>query len=148
MRDYPSVIGYCFFPSSICHLPSFICHLSLFILKYKQQILQILSEVGERGISVRMLAKHVYNMNCTLFSQPDPQAVHHSVQQYLLCNSKSKRPLVESTGRRGFYRLNNNGRAYVNRLVLKFTNDAPMPEEKESERPQQDFSLSLFSNED
>ncbi|MBQ7509797.1 MAG: hypothetical protein IJT53_02655 [Prevotella sp.] len=86
-------------------------------MSYKQQILQILSKVGERGISVRMLSKHVYNMNCTLFSQPDPQAVHRAVQQYLLCNAKSKHPLVERTERWGCYRLSKRGKAYVNRLA-------------------------------
>ena len=58
-------------------------------MTYEQQILHILSEVGERGISVSLLAKHVYNLNCTLFSQPDLQEVKQFVQQYLLKNSKS-----------------------------------------------------------
>ena len=61
---------------------------------FDQQILHILSEVGERGISVSALTKHVYNMNCTLFSQPDLQEVHQFVQQYLLKNSKSSQSLI------------------------------------------------------
>ena len=32
---------------------------------YEQQILKVLTEVGERGVSVQTIAKHVYNMNCT-----------------------------------------------------------------------------------
>ena len=117
-------------------------------MTYEQQILQILLEVGERGISVRKLAKHVYNMNCTLFSQPDVQAVHRSVQQYLFSNSRSKRPLVESTGRWGYYRLNNSGRFYMKQLMLEFNDDLPATEEKESEKPSQDLSLNLFSHTD
>ena len=115
-------------------------------MTYEQQILQILLEVGKRGISVRKLAKHVYNMNCTLFSQPDVQAIHRSVQQYLFSNSRSKRPLVESTGRWGYYRLSNSGRSYMKQLMLEFNDDVPATEEKESEKPSQDLSLNLFSD--
>ena len=53
-------------------------------MTYEKQILQILTDVGEQGIGVQQLAKHVYNMNCTLFSQPDLQEIHGYVQQYLV----------------------------------------------------------------
>ncbi|MBQ8463053.1 MAG: hypothetical protein IJ544_02930 [Prevotella sp.] len=110
---------------------------------YEQQILHILSDVGERGISVSLLAKHIYNLNCTLFVQPDLQEVHQQVQQYLLRNSKSPQSLIESTGRRGYYRLNTQGSADARQLMLDFRDEQPT-EEAESEKPQQDLSLSLF----
>ena len=112
---------------------------------YEQQVLRILSEVGERGISVALLAKHVYNLNCTLFAQPDLQEVHQSVQQYLLRNSKSPQSLIESTGRRGYYRLNTQGSADARQLMFDFREEQPVPE-PEPEQPQQDFSLSLFDD--
>ena len=56
---------------------------------YEQQILRILTEVGQRGISVALLTKHLYNLNCTLFFQPDLQEIRQFVQQYLLRNSNS-----------------------------------------------------------
>ena len=112
---------------------------------YEQQVLRILSEVGERGISVALLAKHVYNLNCTLFAQPDLQEVHQSVQQYLLRNSKSPQSLIESTGRRGYYRLNTQGSADARQLMFDFREEQPAPE-PEPEQPQQDFSLSLFDD--
>lgn len=112
---------------------------------YEQQILRILSEVGERGISVAMLAKHVYNLNCTLFAQPDLQEVHQSVQQYLLRNSKSPQSLIESTGRRGYYRLNTRGSADARQLMFDFREEQPAPE-PEPEQPQQDLSLCLFDD--
>lgn len=114
-------------------------------MSYEQQILHLLSEVGERGISVQMLAKHVYNMNCTLFSQPDLQEVHQFVQQYLLKNSKSNLSLIESTGRRGYYRLNTQNNADARQLMLEFAEEEePVVEEPEDEKPTQDLSLSLF----
>ncbi len=112
-------------------------------MAYEQQILHILSEVGERGINVSMLAKHVYNLNCTLFSQPDLQEVKQFVQQYLLKNSKSPQSLIESTGRRGYYRLNTGNNADARQLMLEFREES-VEEEPEIEKPSQDLSLSLF----
>ena len=111
---------------------------------YEQQILKILTEVGERGISVQLLAKHIYNLNCTLFSQPNLQEVHQQVQQYLLRNSKSSASLIESTGRRGYYRLNTQNSADARQLMLDFRDDDEPMEETENEKPSQDLSLSLF----
>lgn len=111
---------------------------------YEQQILHILSEVGERGISVSVLSKHVYNLNCTLFSQPDLQEVKQFVQQYLLKNSKSSLSLIESTGRRGCYRLNTQNNADARQLMFEFREEEIRLEEVEEEKPQQDLSLSLF----
>ena len=112
---------------------------------YEQQILKILSEVGERGISVQMLAKHVYNQSITFFFQPDLQDIHRQVQQYLLRNSKSPQSLIERTGRRGYYRLNTRNSADARQLMLDFRDNQPdnLPTE---EPQQQDLSLDLFSD--
>ena len=110
---------------------------------YEHQILRILSEVGERGMSVALLAKHVYNMNCTLFDRPDLKVVHQQVRQYLLRNSKSVQSLIESTGRRGYYRLNTRCSAYAHHLMLDFREEES-EEETKNEKPRQDLSLSLF----
>ena len=111
-------------------------------MTYDQQILKILTEAGERGISVQTLAKHVYNMNCTFFFQPDYEEIRTYVQQYLLRNSKSAQSLIESTGRRGYYRLNTTGSADALQMLLQFREEQ---EEKEEEKPQKDLSLDLFA---
>lgn len=111
-------------------------------MTYDQQILKILTEAGERGIGVQTIAKHIYNMNRTFFFQPDFEEIRSYVQQYLLRNSKSQQSLIESTGRRGYYRLNTSGSADARQLMLQFTDKQ---EEKEEEKsPVQDLSLSLF----
>ena len=110
---------------------------------YDQQILKILAEVGQRGISVGVLAKHIYNLNTTLFSAPDLQEVRQYVGQYLLRNSKSAHSLVESTGQRGYYRLNTQGNDDARQLMLDFREES-LVEETDPEKPQQDLSLSLF----
>jgi hypothetical protein len=112
-------------------------------LTYDQQILKILTEAGERGIGVQAIAKHIYNMNCTFFFQPDYEEIRTYVQQYLLRNSKSQQSLIENTGRRGYYRLNTSGSADARQLMLQF---ADKQEEKEEEKPPvQDLSLDLFA---
>lgn len=112
-------------------------------MTYDQQILKVLTEAGEGGVSVQAIAKHVYNMNCTFFSQPDYEEIRSYVQQYLLRNSKSSQSLIESTGRRGYYRLNSEGSADARQLILQFREE--LVEEKEEEKPKQDLSLDLFA---
>ena len=91
---------------------------------------------------MQAIAKHVYNMNCTFFVQPDFEEIRTYVQQYLLRNSKSQQSLIESTGRRGYYRLNTEGSADARQLLLQFRDEKE--EETEEEKPQQDLSLDLF----
>ena len=102
----------------------------------------MLTDAGECGVSVQAIAKHVYNMNCTFFVQPDFEEIRTYVQQYLLRNSKSQQSLIESTGRRGYYRLNTEGSADARQLLLQFRDEKE--EETEEEKPQQDLSLDLF----
>ena len=87
---------------------------------YDRQILKILSDVGEQGISVQLLAKHVYNQNVSLFFTPDIDEIRSYVQQYLLKNSKSPSSLIESMGRRGYYRLNTQNNPDARQLMIEF----------------------------
>lgn len=125
------------------------CLTSLFLslMTYEQQILNILTEAGERGISVLSIARHVYNLNSTLFFVPDFEEIHTFVQQYLLKNSKSSQSLIEQAGRRGYYRLNTAGSADARQLLLDFREEQLETEDSE-EKPPQDLSLSLFDFDD
>lgn len=110
---------------------------------YDRQILKILSDVGEQGISVQLLAKHVYNLNVSLFFTPEIDEIRSYVQQYLLKNSKSATSLVESMERRGYYRLNTQNNSDARQLMIEF-HETTSTEEKE-EKPVQDLSLDLFA---
>ena len=115
-------------------------------MTYDQQILSLLSAVGERGISVSALTKHIYNQNSTFFSQPDLQEVKQYVQQYLLRNSKSSQSLIESTGKRGCYRLNTSNSADARQLMLHFREERAAEVKEGGEAPI-DYSLNLFGDE-
>ena len=114
---------------------------------YEQQILRILTEVGERGISVALLAKHLYNLNCTLFFQPDVDEIRRWVWSFLQRNAKSRRPLVERTERHGYYRLSKRGRSFIRQQQLSIYNNNVQEEENGGDAPRQeslDTSPGLF----
>ncbi len=110
-------------------------------MTYDQQILNVLLQAGDRGLSVQAIVKHVYNMNRTFFQQPDYEELHNYVQQYLLKNSKSAQSLIENAGQRGRYRLNTSGSQDAQQLVLQFRDE---PQDDAPVVPQKDLSLSLF----
>ena len=111
-------------------------------MTYDRQILRILTAVGDKGISVQLLAKHVYNQNSTLFYTPDLSEIRSYVQQYLLKNSKLPSSLIESMEQRGYYRLSTRNNPDAQQLMLDFKEQSS--EEEKEEKPQQDLSLDLF----
>ena len=111
-------------------------------MTYDRQILQILTDVGEKGISVQLLSKHVYNLNSSLFYTPDLTEIRTYVQQYLLKNSKSPLSLIENAGKRGIYRLNTTNNADARQLMFEFRES--LQSEVKEEKPAEDLSLSLF----
>lgn len=114
-------------------------------MTYDRQIQRILSEVGEKGISVQLLSKHLYNLNSSFFHTPDLEEIRTYVQQYLLKNSKSPLSLIEATGRRGYYRLNTQNNADARQMMLAFIEERHTEEKEEKEeKPQKDLSLDLF----
>lgn len=110
---------------------------------YKQQVLEILLDVGERGMSAALLSKHVYNLNCTFFFQPDVDEIRRWVWSYLQRNARSRHPLIERTGRHGFYRLNKRGIALVRQQRLSQV-DAGQEVRQDKEQPQQPSMPGLF----
>ena len=123
-------------------IPAFLFSIFVDTLTYDQQILQVLTEAGEKGLNVQAISKHVFNMNRTFFVTPDFDEIRTYVQQYLLRNSKSRQSLIESTGQRGYYRLNTSGSTDALQMMLRFRDG--QESSTEEEKPQQDLSLSLF----
>ena len=108
---------------------------------YKQQVLKILFDVGERGMSAALLSKHVYNLNCTFFFQPDVDEIRRWVWSYLQRNARSRRPLIERTGRHGYYRLSKRGIAFVRKQQMSLY-DANSEDENAGEAPKQEVDTS------
>ena len=101
-------------------------------------------EVGERGMSASLLSKHVYNLNCTLFYQPDVDEIRRWVWSFLQRNTHSRKPLIEHTPRHGYYRLNKRGMAYMKQQLLLKQQAEQTSDEAGKEKTQQPDSPGLF----
>lgn len=107
-------------------------------MNYEKQIIQVLAEAGETGLSVRKIARHVFNAANSFFTVTSYDDVHLYVRQYLQRQSQHRTGLVRRVSH-GVYQLNlcsNEAR----QLVLEFKEVAePAPKPVEEDR-----SLSLF----
>ena len=101
-------------------------------------------DVGERGMSAALLSKHVYNLNCTLFYQPDVDEIRRWVWSYLQRNARSKHPLIERTGRHGYYRLTRRGITFVRQQQQALSSNEPEEQTVQPEQRHQDSSPGLF----
>ena len=104
-----------------------------------KEIIRVLTEAGDVGLSVSKIARHVYNASNTFFDSVELEDVYRYVSSWIYKNSKSVDAIIEKT-ERGVYRLNPNSKE-TRQLMLQF-ND--MDEEQKDEKPQIDLSLSLF----
>jgi len=107
---------------------------------YEQTIFRILKEAGPAGLSVKKIARHVYNEQNTFFSVVDFADVHREVQLFLMRNSRQANAMLEHAEGRGMYRLNQNSPKTM-QLMLEFSNDE---DEDDAPKPTTDLSLSLF----
>ena len=62
---------------------------------YNNEILKVLAEAGNDGLSVKKIARHVHNAHNTLFSNVSFDEVYAYVGQYLKRNSKCADSIIE-----------------------------------------------------
>ena len=106
---------------------------------HDNSIIKVLAEAGENGISVKKLARHVFNASHSFFEPVTFDDVYRYVQLFVRRNSKGSEALLVGGGHRGHYRLNPNS-AQSQQLLLMFCDDE---EDKEPVKTE-DLSLSLF----
>ena len=75
-------------------------------MNYDSEILYVLKEAGAKGLSIRKIARHVFNSRNSLFDVVSFDDVHRYVAGYLARSSKSEDSFIERTDVRGVYRLN------------------------------------------
>ena len=107
-----------------------------------KEILKVLVEAGNGGISVHKISHHVYNACNSLFQPLQLSDVHTYVLQYLQKNSKSPSSLICRAESRGVYFLNIDNQE-SQQLMLDFS-DRENILETEDRIPDTDTSLSLF----
>lgn len=72
----------------------------------EHQILDILAKVGDKGLTCKNLARHLYNASNSLFQSASFDDIYRELQMYMIKKSKAKNSYIEKTGRWGYYRLN------------------------------------------
>ena len=89
-------------------------------MDYEKDIINILYEAGDTGLSVHKIAIHVHNSRNTLFAPIAFDEVRYGVQKWLLANSRYTSSLVEHCDKRGMYRINLKSQE----LMLQFGDNA------------------------
>lgn len=72
----------------------------------EQQIVELLAKAGNKGMTCKNLAKHIYNANNSLFEAASFDDIYRDLQVYLNKRIRYKHPYIENTGEWGYYRLN------------------------------------------
>ena len=100
-----------------------------------------MNEAGEKGLSVKKIARHVFNKNNSLFNEITFDDVYRQVAFFLNKNSKSAGSIIERTQARGVYRLNTS--VVPRQLQFEFK-DEKGTEHIGTAECDEDRSLSLF----
>ena len=109
---------------------------------YNNEILKVLAEAGNDGLSVKKIARHVHNAHNTLFSNVSFDEVYAYVGQYLKRNSKCADSIIERTDLRGVYRINLRNE-HSQQLMLQFQDEY---NEKESSQEAMCLKLRVISH--
>lgn len=110
-------------------------------MNYDREILFVLNEAGEKGLSVKKIARHVFNSCNGFFDSVSFDEVHHYVASYLRRNSKQGDAVVERTEVRGVYRLCMSS-GDSRQLLFDFRDDDDKKEVEDVDT--EDKSLTLF----
>ena len=112
-------------------------------MNYDKQILMLLTEAGLDGLCVTQISKKIYNENCSFFEKVNFDDVHKYVLSFLHKNMYSRNSFIESTGKRGFYRINT--QSYdSDQLMFNFVDEEYAETEEDEIVIDDDQSLSLF----
>lgn len=108
-------------------------------MKYEREILAILTEAGNKGLSVGKIARHVFNASNSIFEPIAFDEVRGTVGRYLRTQASRKSGVVKRGDRRGIYCINLHSKD-TRQLLLKLF----PPKDEAGENPPADQSLSLF----
>lgn len=117
-----------------------------FFMDYKHELLHVLAEAGEDGLSLMKIVKHVYNSNSNLFETPDFEKMYNDLAQYLSKQSKKSDGIVKRNGVRGVYVLNEGWSGYRQTMLDFSVTDFVDYQQNSESSCYVDQSLSLFDD--
>lgn len=110
-------------------------------MNYGQEIINVLSEADRKGLSLKKIARHVYNMSNGLFNELTYDDVYRDVVSFIKRNSRDAVSMIEKTDVRGVYRINSTV-VQSAQLMLDFHDEEK--EDQISHTIDEDTSLNLF----
>ena len=114
-------------------------------MQYRREIISVLTEAGEEGLSVRKIAYHVFNACNSLFCAVSYDEIYRSVATYLASNSKIPESVIMRTDRRGIYRLNLESKETQQLMIqFQFADESVVDPFIDHTSSEEDLSLSLF----
>lgn|SRR5574344_102483 len=109
-------------------------------MKIDDAIISSLREAGEQGLAVRKLVTHVYNICNSMFEPLNLNDTYDYVTRYLYSHPS----IIEKTGQRGHYRLNEDSED-TQQLLFNFFVDRDETNIDDTENLEDiDNSLNLF----
>lgn len=91
------------------------------LMRYEQDIIELMVQIGDAGLPLQSIVKHIHNANNSLFEPISEQSVYQAVRTYLIKNSQTPYSLFLK-GEDKKYRLN--GKApQAQQLALQFTDE-------------------------
>lgn len=103
------------------------------------EIIRVLKEAGDNGLSVQKISRHVFNACNSFFEVTSYDDVYMYVSKFLLSNSKNPQSFIERK-QRGIYSLNLNSKE-TQQLMLEFIDEKDVVKE---DKIIEDQSLCLF----
>lgn len=111
-------------------------------MDYQRQLVAILTEAGEKGLSLSKIARHVYNSSCTLFESPSFDKVYADLALFLSRQSRLADGMVKRTGTRGVYAINDRW-ALFRQVVIDFDEHTTDETSQQQDSFVEDKSLTL-----
>ena len=74
-------------------------------MNIEKEIVKVLAEVGQSGLSSRKISIHVYNSRNSFFDDVPFELIYNNVRQFLFKCSRNPDSVIERTEQRGVYRL-------------------------------------------
>lgn len=111
-------------------------------MNYEQEIRAILFEAGKEGLSVRKLARHIFNIHNGLFESTPYEEVYKSIQACIAKSNRSSKPFLKKAKRWGYYRLAEVPQDF--QLPLQFNEQEEKDSNANKETPDANILPSLF----
>ena len=110
-------------------------------MKYDREILRVLAEAGDRGLTVAKITKHVFNAYNSFFDDVTVEEVYTYTRNFLARHTRHAESVIEHGAGRGIYRIKKDLNP-AQQYMLDFKDDDS--DEPDANLPAADLSLSLF----